>query len=103
MRAQVPIVIDDVNDHRPTFERSTYRVTISEDAAPNSEVIQLTATDGDASAKNRNLAFRISGAESTESLRKFKITQTGALCWFRYLTIVYIRAGVKCAFASASK
>ena len=43
------IIIDitDVNDHIPTFERSVYTASIQENNIPGTEVIQITATDGD--------------------------------------------------------
>nr|CAB3244827.1 protocadherin Fat 1 [Phallusia mammillata] len=78
-QTHVPIVIDDVNDHRPTFDRSTYRVTIGEDASPNTEVLTLEATDGDVSTKNRNLVYRIVGSADPNSLHKFKITSGGVI------------------------
>ena len=39
--------LSDTNDHKPTFERSTYNARIDENVARNTKLIQVRATDAD--------------------------------------------------------
>ncbi|KAG8439003.1 hypothetical protein GDO86_005262, partial [Hymenochirus boettgeri] len=45
--ALIKIVVQDVNDNYPVFNKETYQIHISENAAPNFLVLQLNATDED--------------------------------------------------------
>ena len=59
----VLIFVHDVNDFAPAFSRPTYSLTVAEDAAPGSTVVQVQAIDQDGSAPNNVVAYRIqSGA-----------------------------------------
>lgn len=44
---QVAVVVLDVNDNRPTFDRSSYDVTVDENLPTGSTVLRLHATDAD--------------------------------------------------------
>ena len=46
-RANVTIVITDINEHLPMFENATYFVTTPEDTPVGSELLQVVATDQD--------------------------------------------------------
>ena len=74
---QLTIHIVDVNDHRPAFEATSFTTSFPENSPPNSHVIKLQATDGDASAKNRNFLYRIRGSVDPASASKFRVTPTG--------------------------
>jgi len=43
----VHVVIDDVNDHAPVFERAYRRVQLAEDSSIGHELVRMTATDDD--------------------------------------------------------
>ena len=60
----VVIFLIDQNDNPPLFSQMEYRVTIPEDIAGLSPVIQVTATDRDGSSPNNQIVYRIqSGAK----------------------------------------
>uniref|UniRef100_A0A8C2E6F1 FAT atypical cadherin 1a n=1 Tax=Cyprinus carpio TaxID=7962 RepID=A0A8C2E6F1_CYPCA len=44
---QVLIKVIDTNNHRPQFSKSKYEVNVPEDTPPDTEVLQITATDQD--------------------------------------------------------
>uniref|UniRef100_H3AIL3 Cadherin domain-containing protein n=1 Tax=Latimeria chalumnae TaxID=7897 RepID=H3AIL3_LATCH len=56
--ASLLIFVNDINDHPPVFQRSLYRVNISEDVPVGSYVKGVSATDGD-SGLNANLRYSI--------------------------------------------
>ena len=60
----VTVAVGDVNDHTPQFSQSEYVKVISESAQVGSEVIQLTATDSDATPTNSEIQFQISGGRN---------------------------------------
>jgi len=43
----VEIVINDVNDHEPVFEKDFYQAKVDEDVAVGTSILQVQATDGD--------------------------------------------------------
>lgn len=47
------LTVNDDNDHDPAFVSDFYRATVSEDASADTFVIQVTATDVDATAALR--------------------------------------------------
>ncbi|XP_067849588.1 protocadherin Fat 4 [Heptranchias perlo] len=54
--ASLVIFVNDINDHAPVFERSTYRVDIGEDVPVGSYIRGISATDGD-SGLNAKLRY----------------------------------------------
>lgn len=61
LSSQVPLTIyvQDVNDHPPVFQRAFYERTIPEDLASGSPVLEVKAFDGDGSAPNNRIVYRI--------------------------------------------
>ncbi|XP_015205210.2 protocadherin gamma-C5-like isoform X5 [Lepisosteus oculatus] len=45
--SQITVVVLDINDNIPVFEKSTYKLNLSEDTLLGSLVIEITATDSD--------------------------------------------------------
>ena len=60
----VTVAVGDVNDHVPLFSRPEYVATVVESADVGSEVIQVIATDEDATLDNSELSFEISGGQN---------------------------------------
>ncbi|XP_075231619.1 cadherin 88C [Lycorma delicatula] len=59
----VTVYVQDVNDNAPRFEVERYEKTIPEDLPGGSSVLKVTAWDGDGSAPNNEVVYRIqSGA-----------------------------------------
>ena len=58
--AALVIMVTDVNDETPSFQRSFYNVTIDEGALPNSTVTMVTAVDGD-DGTNGHIMYSLSG------------------------------------------
>ncbi|KAG1676563.1 Protein dachsous [Nymphon striatum] len=56
--AIVTIIVDDVNDHAPTFNQTKYEASVSELAAVGHIVLRLTATDSD-SEQNAKIVYDI--------------------------------------------
>ncbi|XP_073463897.1 protocadherin Fat 1 isoform X4 [Aquarana catesbeiana] len=74
---QVLIKVIDTNDHRPEFSSSKYEVLIPEDVRPETEILQVTATDKD--EKNK-LIYTLQSSTDPASLKKFRIDPaTGSL------------------------
>ena len=61
----ITVAVGDVNDHAPVFSQIEYVVVVLETAKVGSEVIQLNATDADATETNTELHFEISGGHNT--------------------------------------
>lgn len=61
LSSEVMVVVHvlDMNDHAPLFEQSRYDKSVPEDLQPGSTVIQVKATDGDASSPNNDVIYRI--------------------------------------------
>lgn len=59
-RANVTVVVNDVNDNPPQFTQKSYSVTIAEDAAVNSLVAVVRATDPD-TGDNADIRYSIAG------------------------------------------
>lgn len=67
----------DTNNHRPQFSKPKYEVNVPEDTPPDTEVLQITATDQD--EKNK-LTFTLLSSTDPFSLRKFRLDPgTGVL------------------------
>ncbi|XP_063314156.1 protocadherin Fat 1 isoform X2 [Pelobates fuscus] len=74
---QVLIKVIDTNDHRPEFSTPKYEVLIPEDIKPETEILQVTATDRD--EKNK-LIYTLQSSTDPVSLKKFRIDPaTGSL------------------------
>ena len=43
----VVIFVEDVNDHGPEFSQTSYKAQVVENAAPGTDVVQLSASDND--------------------------------------------------------
>ncbi|XP_059502538.1 protocadherin Fat 3a isoform X6 [Stegostoma tigrinum] len=74
---QVFVRILDNNDNGPVFSKPSYDVTISEDAAINTEILHIKATDRDEKSK---LTYSIHSSIDSISLHKFHLDHsTGML------------------------
>uniref|UniRef100_A0A670Y2R3 FAT atypical cadherin 1 n=1 Tax=Pseudonaja textilis TaxID=8673 RepID=A0A670Y2R3_PSETE len=74
---QVYINVIDTNDHRPEFSLLEYQVVIAEDILPETEILQVSASDRD--EKNK-LIYTMQSSMDPTSLRKFRLDPvTGSL------------------------
>ncbi|XP_062837544.1 protocadherin Fat 1 isoform X2 [Anolis carolinensis] len=74
---QVYIKVIDTNDHRPEFSTSEYQVIIPEDTMPETEILQVSASDKD--EKNK-LIYTMQSSVDPVSLKKFHLDPaTGSL------------------------
>ncbi|XP_062873349.1 protocadherin Fat 3a isoform X1 [Trichomycterus rosablanca] len=67
---QVLITVMDQNDNAPSFSQPTYDVTVAEDTPPDTEVLQVLASDRD---EHHRLTFALSGSVDPASMRLFRI------------------------------
>ena len=58
----------DANDNSPQFDRDTYSTTLRGDESIGSRVLQLTATDADASRLNSLVTYRLDSVAPVDSL-----------------------------------
>ncbi|XP_029421607.1 protocadherin Fat 3 isoform X4 [Nannospalax galili] len=74
---QVFIKVLDNNDNGPEFSQPSYDVTVSEDLLPDTEILQIEATDRD---EKHKLSYAIHSSIDSISMRKFRIDpSTGVL------------------------
>uniref|UniRef100_A0A5F7ZWY3 Protocadherin Fat 3 n=1 Tax=Macaca mulatta TaxID=9544 RepID=A0A5F7ZWY3_MACMU len=74
---QVFIKVLDNNDNGPEFSQPNYDVTISEDVLPDTEILQIEATDRD---EKHKLSYTVHSSIDSISMRKFRIDpSTGVL------------------------
>lgn len=74
---QLNVSVIDINDHRPEFSESTYKVEISEAVAVDTEILRLRATDQDNDSK---LIYSLYSVRNLISLQTFKVDSiTGAI------------------------
>ncbi|XP_061441071.1 protocadherin Fat 1 isoform X1 [Rhineura floridana] len=74
---QVYIQVIDTNDHRPEFSVFEYHVSIPEDILPETEILQVSASDRD--EKNK-LIYTMQSSVDPVSLKKFRLDPaTGSL------------------------
>lgn len=67
----------DNNDNGPEFSQPNYDVTISEDVLPDTEILQIEATDRD---EKHKLSYTVHSSIDSISMRKFRIDpSTGVL------------------------
>ena len=62
--ANIVVLVNDANDHKPEFERSDYRASLSESAKPHSLVASIRAFDND-EGMNSKLTYAISSRNDT--------------------------------------
>lgn len=67
---QVHITVMDNNDNAPIFSQPTYDVTISEDTPPDTEVVQVLASDRD---EHHKLTYSLQSSIDPSSMRLFRI------------------------------
>lgn len=67
---QLNVSVIDINDHRPEFSETLYKVEISESVAVGTEILMLKATDKDNEGK---LIFSLHAARNKISLETFKV------------------------------
>ena len=60
----VIVAVGDLNDHTPLFSQPEYVITVIESVSVGSEVIDLNATDADATETNSELRFEIVGGQN---------------------------------------
>uniref|UniRef100_S4RTD9 Cadherin domain-containing protein n=1 Tax=Petromyzon marinus TaxID=7757 RepID=S4RTD9_PETMA len=77
--ASVSVLVHDVNNHAPVFDRASYEVSIAEDEPVNSRFFSVRATDKD-SGKNGEVKYEIGEGNGGE---KFGIFPDGQL-YVRY-------------------
>lgn len=70
---QVHITVIDNNDNAPIFSQPTYDVTISEDTPPDTEVVQVLASDRD---EHHQLTYSLQSSIDPSSMRLFRIHPT---------------------------
>ncbi|XP_062417297.1 protocadherin Fat 3a [Pungitius pungitius] len=70
---QVHITVMDNNDNAPIFSQPTYDVTISEDTLPDTEVVQVLASDRD---EHHLLTYSLQSSIDPRSMRLFHIHST---------------------------
>lgn len=70
---QVYITVMDNNDNPPVFSQPTYEVTISEGIQPETEVIQVVASDRD---EHHHLTYSLQSSIDPSSMRLFRIHPT---------------------------
>ncbi|XP_037031417.1 fat-like cadherin-related tumor suppressor homolog isoform X7 [Bradysia coprophila] len=74
---QLYITVLDINDHRPEFTESVYRIDISENVEEGTEVLQLHATDLD---EDKKLFYSLHAAREPISLKLFRVDSvTGSI------------------------
>lgn len=67
---QVHVTVMDTNDNAPVFSQPTYDVTVSEDIPPDTEVVQVTASDRD---RHHQLTYSLQSSIDPSSMRFFRI------------------------------
>ena len=67
---QVHITVLDTNDNAPMFSQPSYEVAVSEDTPPDTEVVQVLASDRD---EQHRLSYSLQGALDPASLRLFHL------------------------------
>ena len=68
--AQVSIRVIDTNNHRPQFSQHKYEITVPEDTPPETEILRISASDGD--EKNK-MTYTLLSSTDPFSLRKFRL------------------------------
>uniref|UniRef100_A0A674PHG7 Protocadherin-16 n=1 Tax=Takifugu rubripes TaxID=31033 RepID=A0A674PHG7_TAKRU len=78
--AVVNIVLQDINDNEPVFERNVYNVSIKENTAPGTCILEVTARDADGGSFG-SISYSLSSGIKSASPSQFTIgKETGQIC-----------------------
>uniref|UniRef100_A0A672QV40 Protocadherin Fat 3-like n=1 Tax=Sinocyclocheilus grahami TaxID=75366 RepID=A0A672QV40_SINGR len=75
---QVHITVLDNNDNAPVFSQPTYDITITEDTPPDTEVVQVLASDRD---ERHRLTFSLQSSVDPSSMRLFRIDSNSGIIY----------------------
>ncbi|XP_069495463.1 protocadherin Fat 3 isoform X2 [Ambystoma mexicanum] len=75
---QVFIKVLDNNDNGPEFMQPSYEVTISEDVLPDTEILQIIATDKD---EKHKLSYTIHSSIDSISMKKFRMDPSSGVLY----------------------
>ncbi|EUB59636.1 Protocadherin-7 [Echinococcus granulosus] len=81
-RLPIRLIIEDVNDHVPTFTQTQYNGVVSEDDLPGHVVLQFQAIDEDGKYENHRINFRIPGKDDQSTNLPYPEAQTAAANFF---------------------
>ncbi|VDM34388.1 unnamed protein product [Hydatigera taeniaeformis] len=81
-RLPIRLIVEDVNDHVPTFTQTQYNGVVSEDELPGHVILQLQAIDGDWKYENHRINFRIPGKDEHSKNLPYSEAQTAAANFF---------------------
>ncbi|XP_028818497.1 protocadherin Fat 3a isoform X3 [Denticeps clupeoides] len=70
---QVHVTVLNSNDNAPVFSQPLYDITVAEDTPPDSEVLQVWASDRD---EHQRFTFSLHGSMDPSSMRLFRIDPT---------------------------
>ncbi|XP_041796788.1 protocadherin-16-like [Chelmon rostratus] len=78
--AVVNIVLQDINDNEPVFERNYYNASIKENAAPGTCILEVTATDADGGSFG-SITYSLGSGINSAVPSQFTIgKETGQIC-----------------------
>ncbi|KAL6115852.1 dchs1 [Pungitius sinensis] len=78
--AVVNVVLQDMNDNEPVFERNFYNVTIKENTAPWTCILEVTATDADGGSFG-SITYSLGSGVSSVAPSQFTIgKESGQIC-----------------------
>ncbi|XP_035010290.2 protocadherin-16-like [Hippoglossus stenolepis] len=78
--AVVNIVLQDINDNEPVFERNVYNVSIKESTLPGTCILEVTATDADGGSFG-SITYSLGSGISSAVPSQFTIgKETGQIC-----------------------
>ncbi|XP_061538054.1 LOW QUALITY PROTEIN: protocadherin-16-like [Phycodurus eques] len=78
--AVVNIVLQDINDNEPVFETNFYNVSINEDTAPGTCILEVMATDADGGSFG-SITYSLSSGLNSATTSHFTIDkETGVIC-----------------------
>ncbi|KAM4590460.1 protocadherin-16-like isoform 1-T2 [Fundulus diaphanus] len=76
----VNILLQDLNDNEPVFERNVYNVSIKENTAPGTCILQVTATDADGGSFG-SVSYSLGSGSNSAVPSQFTIgKETGQIC-----------------------
>ncbi|KAM6931595.1 protocadherin-16-like [Lycodopsis pacificus] len=78
--AVVNVVLQDINDNEPVFERNFYNVSIKENTAPGTCILEVTATDADGGSFG-SITYSLGSGVTSMVPSQFTIgKETGRIC-----------------------
>ncbi|XP_071061258.1 protocadherin-16-like [Pseudochaenichthys georgianus] len=78
--AVVNIVLQDINDNEPVFEKNFYNVSIKENTSPGTCILEVTATDADGGSFG-SIAYSLGSGMNSAAPSQFTIgKETGQIC-----------------------